>query len=65
MSLDDKRMELSAVTIKDKEHPKKLFERLKSVEVRHITPTHKVKEEDEMAVILFQALKEYQVVWNA
>lgn len=52
MCLADERMALSAVTMRDNEDPKKLFERLKVVEVRYNMPTHKTKEEDKMAVIL-------------
>ena len=46
--------------MKDNEDPKKLFERLKAVEVIFNTPNHKIKEEDRMDVILSQSPREYQ-----
>ena len=44
MILADERMALSVVKMKDNEDPKKMFERLKEVEVRFNTPNHKSKE---------------------
>ena len=62
MSLADESMALRTVTMEDKEDTNKLFDRLKLVEVRYNTPNHKVKEEDNVAVVLSQAPKQYQVV---
>lgn len=65
MSLADERAALSAVAMKDSEDPKKLFKRLKAVEVRFNTLTHKIKQEDLMAFILSQSPKAYQAVLTA
>ena len=46
MSLVEERIALSVVKMKDNEDSKKMFKRLKSVEVRFNTPNHKIKEED-------------------
>ena len=46
--------------MKDNEDPNKLFEILKTVEVRFNTPSHKIKEEDRMSVALSRAPREYQ-----
>ena len=51
--------------MKDNDDPKKIFERLKVVEVRFITPNHKIKEEDQMAVMLSQFPREHQAMITA
>lgn len=57
MSLGDERMALSATSIRDNEDPKKMFKMLKTVEVRSNVPTHKIKEENKIEVILSQVSK--------
>ena len=42
MSLADKKITLSAASIRENVDPKKMFKRLKSAEVRFNTPTHKI-----------------------
>jgi len=65
MALVDERIALNKISMKKKEDPKKLFERIKEVETRYNTKTRKIKEEDKMAVVLSEAPAAYQAVLTA
>jgi len=52
MSLVNETVELNKIRMSSSENLKLLFDRIKSVETQFNTKTHKIKEEEKIAVIL-------------